>query len=109
MSPTYRTASRMKEAARANGWEIVPASDPQMRNGGATGYNVAWGFHRDGITISVKENRRGGLTFVHIGRPFCDGYDGVTLDHNYSGKLDKVLDWLAGGMDWTEYGFRANV
>ena len=38
--------------------------------------------------------------------PNLDEIRCVTLDHNYRGKLDLVLKWLAGGMDWTDYGFR---
>lgn len=69
MSPTYWTASQIKMAARANGWEFIKATDEvhfffRYPSG-------VWGCRKPGRKVLFQEDRRGGLTqawFVYAGR-----------------------------------------
>ena len=84
MSPTYWTASRIKTAARAHGWEIRPGS---LFGGG-------WTCQKDQRKVVVSERCDGGLNWVRTRYPI---YGGVNVDYygpRFANKLDVVLDFL---------------
>jgi hypothetical protein len=88
MSPTYWTASRIKMAARAHGWEIVPSTSPGMVP------NKVWGCRKDRHLVQIKERRDGGLSWVSLRYP---KYGGANCDYygpRAGGKLKTVLDFL---------------
>ena len=109
MSPTYWTASQIKQAARDHDWQFIKDIPP-------TG---SWGMakeilHRsdagkrydyiEGLRVMVHEDRRGGLRWVSITRRRPGDLDQVYLGPRYANKRDVVLSWLTEPIDWTQWG-----
>jgi hypothetical protein len=58
VSPTYWTASQLKTAAQANGWQFI-------RSIGPTG---PWGMRRGNLRVLLQERRDGGLLWISLTR-----------------------------------------
>lgn len=81
MSPTYWTASLLKDAARTHGWDFIKATHP----------DGPWGMCRGDVAVMVQENRRGGLTWASL---IVEGRLRCRLGPERSEKREKVLSWL---------------
>jgi hypothetical protein len=89
MSPTYWTASLIKDAARWYGWEILPVGHPHLPTG-------TWGARKDRCRVALREDRRGGLTGVWLTYP---RHGGSNCDHygpRTANKVGIVLSFMSG-------------
>ena len=85
MSPTYWTASQIKAAVRANGWELVPC----VGGGGRV-----WGARKVRYRVMLQETRPGGLSAAWFTYPVSDGANCDYLGPRYRNKLAEVLAFL---------------
>lgn len=84
MSPTYWTASQIKMAARANGWEFIPCVDGKD----------PWGARKGRYKVMFEETRVGGLSRVWFTYPVSGGANCDYLGPRYRDKLGEVLAFL---------------
>ncbi len=91
MSPTYWTASQIKSAARAHGWEIRPATMP----------GAGWTLHKGRSKAVIGERRDGGLCFVYLTYPKCSGANCDYYGPRAKDKLQTVLKFLCDCPDVT--------
>lgn len=99
MSPKFLTAIQFQNAARENGWRLVPCSDGRGPCGARKGSYV----------VMIQENRVGGLTAVWFTYPVQDGWRSDYLGPRAAKKLDKALRFLQdptcrGGVDGNPSG-----
>lgn len=89
MSPTYWTASRIKAAARAHGWEIGQPRAPE------TSWDVPpWECRKGRQTVVIYERRDGGLLGVTLRYPLYGGTNSDYYGPRCRDKLRTVLDFL---------------
>lgn len=98
MSPTYWTASQIKIAARAHGWEFIKCDPPG---------EGPWGVYKDNIKIMFQEDRRGGLVWATLTR-FLGAVDRdcVRIGRDFRNKKEAVLSWMTEPIDWIQWGFK---
>lgn len=85
MSPTYRTASEFKQAARKHGWSFIKAVD-------GVG---PWGARKGCFSVMIEETVTGGLSGVWFTYPVEAGWRCDYLNPRHPDKLDHVLAFLA--------------
>lgn len=84
MSPRFLTAIQFQNAARENGWRLVPCADGRGPCGARKGSYV----------VMIQENRVGGLSGVWFTYPVPQGWHCDYLGPRHPEKLARALDFL---------------